>query len=226
VEALLASPRHFDVNLTALASTHDVRPLVLKTALTYLELAGALRQGTPFYAGYEARPLVPVEEIVAAFEGERASFAQGLFAKAKRGRTWYGFDPERLAVALSCERSRVVRALEYFESRGWVELRASDARMRFERLGSTDAAGSLTAELTARFTRREALAVAQIEDVVRVVTAGARRRCPRRTSRRPSTWIPRSWRRWRSSTRGPSGRRARWRASCAGCRAPRWRRRS
>ena len=173
VDALLASPRHFDVNLTAMASTHDVRPLVLKTALTYLELAGALRQGTPFYAGYEARPLVPLEEIVAAFEGERATFARGLFASAKRGRVWYGFNPERVAEALSCERERVVRALEYFESRGWVELRASDARMRFERLGSAEAAPGLTAELMARFTRREALAVAQIEDVVRVVTAGS-----------------------------------------------------
>ena len=31
---------------------HDLRPLVLKTVLTYLELDGVLRQGTPFYAGY------------------------------------------------------------------------------------------------------------------------------------------------------------------------------
>ena len=34
----------------------DVRPLVLKTLLTYLELEGLLRQGTPFYAGYRAAP--------------------------------------------------------------------------------------------------------------------------------------------------------------------------
>jgi ATP-dependent DNA helicase RecQ len=171
IASLLASPRHFDVNLTALASAHDVRPLVLKTALTYLELAGALRQGTPFYAGYEARPLVPLEDIYAAFEGEREGFARGIFANAKRGRIWYGFDPDRVASALSCERSRVVRALEHFEARGWVELRASDARMRFERLASMDAAGALTAELMARFTRREALAIAQVDDVVRIVTA-------------------------------------------------------
>ena len=34
----------------------DVRALVLKTILTYLELEGLLRQGTPFYAGYSFRP--------------------------------------------------------------------------------------------------------------------------------------------------------------------------
>jgi ATP-dependent DNA helicase RecQ len=96
---------------------------------------------------------------------------RGLFGTAKRGRVWYAFDPERAAAALSVERSRVVRALEYFEAKGWVELRASDARMRFERLAGTEDAAHLTAELVARFTRREALAIAQIEDVVRLATA-------------------------------------------------------
>ena len=40
-----------------LSTRFDVRPLVLKTLLTYLELEGLLRQGTPFYAGYRMRPL-------------------------------------------------------------------------------------------------------------------------------------------------------------------------
>src|SRR4051794_17914097 len=40
-----------------LASRLDLRPLVLRTALTYLELSGVLSQGTPFYAGYRIRPL-------------------------------------------------------------------------------------------------------------------------------------------------------------------------
>ena len=48
----------------------DVRPLVLKTLLTYLELEGLLRQGTPFYAGYRMRPLgeAGYEELFARFD--------------------------------------------------------------------------------------------------------------------------------------------------------------
>ena len=42
---------------TSSRRAHDIRPLVLKTVLTYLELDGLLRQGTPFYAGYQLRPL-------------------------------------------------------------------------------------------------------------------------------------------------------------------------
>ena len=53
---LLAPGPDFDVSLYDLSSRHDLRLLVLRTALTYLELLGVLRQGTPFYAGYELRP--------------------------------------------------------------------------------------------------------------------------------------------------------------------------
>src|SRR5205823_387520 len=46
----------FAVSEYELSTRHDVRPLVLKTILTYLELDGFLEQGTPFYAGYSVRP--------------------------------------------------------------------------------------------------------------------------------------------------------------------------
>ncbi len=167
------SPASFDVGLTALSSQHDIRPLVVKTALTYLELAGALRQGTPFYAGYEARPLVPLAAIVKRFDGERARFVEGIFAQATRGRTWYAIHPDEVATALSAERSRVVHALEYLEEQSLVELRASDARLRFGRLAAPALAAELTKALMDRFDRREAQAIGQLQDVVRVATAGA-----------------------------------------------------
>jgi ATP-dependent DNA helicase RecQ len=181
VRALMNGPRSFDVNLIALSNEHDIRPLVLRTALTYLELCGALRQGTPFYAGYEARPLVDVTEsarrpgahdveaMARAFDERRATFVRGIFANAKRGRVWYQIDPDEVASALATDRERVVRALEYLEERRFIELRAADARMRFERLAGGEEAEALIADLMARFARREELAVAQVADVVRVV---------------------------------------------------------
>ncbi len=173
VRALMSRPRSFDVSLIALSNEHDIRPLVLRTALTYIELGGALRQGTPFYAGYEARPLVDLEEMASGFDVRRATFVRGIFANAKRARVWYKIDPGEVATALAADRDRVVRALEYLEERSFIELRAADARMRFERLAGGDEAEALTADLTARFARREELAVAQVADVVRVVELDA-----------------------------------------------------
>src|SRR5437870_5618523 len=100
LEDLLTAGPEFDVSLYDLSARHDLRLLVLRTALTYLELLGVLRQGTPFYAGYELRPLIPVEEIAAQFKGEPAQFVADLFAHAKKGRTWYGLNPDEAAAAL------------------------------------------------------------------------------------------------------------------------------
>ena len=51
VEELLALGSRFDVSTTELAQAHDIRPLVVSTALAYLELDGILRVAGPFYSG-------------------------------------------------------------------------------------------------------------------------------------------------------------------------------
>src|SRR5690606_31954852 len=131
--------------------------LVLRTALTYLELAGVLRQGTPFYAGYRFRPRLPIGELVAQFSGEPAQFLERLLAEAKAGRTWLSIDPEAIARRLGQPRERVVRALEVLEQRNLGVLEASDVRHRFSRVaGAGDDVEALVAELAARFARREA----------------------------------------------------------------------
>src|SRR5262249_17892524 len=120
----------FDLNLIEVGNRHDLRPLVLRTVLTYLELRGVLRQGTPFYAGYAFRPLAPVEEIVGQFKGEPAHLVADLFAHADKGRTknavWHRLNPDEMAGKLGQERRRIVRALEVLEERNLIVLNASD----------------------------------------------------------------------------------------------------
>jgi ATP-dependent DNA helicase RecQ len=170
VDELLAAGEEFDVSLYELSSRHDLRPLVLRTLLTYLELIGVLRQGTPFYAGYEIRPLLPIPEIAAQFEGEPARFVTDLFTQAKLGRTWYALNPDEAALALGQERRRAVRALEYLAEHGWAELRTADVRQRYTRLRPGENAAALTAELLDRCLRREAHEVARLQQVLDLVT--------------------------------------------------------
>jgi len=169
VRELLAGDPEFDVSLHELSARHDIRPLVLRTLLTYLELLGVLRQGTPFYAGYEMRPLVEVPEIAAQFPGEPGQFVLEIFARAKRGRVWYAVNPDEVAAALAQERRRVVRALEVLEERGLIELRPADARQRYTRLRDADAL-SLTAELVERCRRRERSEIERLQRVLDLVT--------------------------------------------------------
>lgn len=170
VRELLSAGMEFDVSIYELSDRHDMRQLVLKTAMTYLELLGVLRQGTPFYAGYEMRPLQPVPEIIAAFQGEPAKLVAKLFSFARQGRIWYALNPDKAADALGQERRRIVRALEVLEERGLVELRAADVRQRYTRLRPSEDEHALVTELTTRFNRRETKEVARIQQVLTLAT--------------------------------------------------------
>ena len=119
----------FAVSEYELSSRHDVRPLVLKTILTYLELDGFLEQGTPFYAGYSVRPASGEwDDVYAIFDPDRADFLRRVLASGKEGRIWTGVDPDAVPGE---ERERVVKALGYLEQRGLVELKVADVRQRF-----------------------------------------------------------------------------------------------
>ncbi|MDB4943533.1 MAG: hypothetical protein JWP97_3067 [Labilithrix sp.] len=172
VRELLAAPE-VDVSLFTLGGKHDLRPLVLRTAVTYLELAGALRQSTPRYAGYEARLIIPLPAILERLKGEPGAFLETLFGTAKKGRIWYAFDPDAAAATLGHPRDRVVRALEYLEQQGWAELRPSDLRHRFTRLADREDAPRLAEELAQRFDKREAGEMARVRQVLDLVTADA-----------------------------------------------------
>jgi ATP-dependent DNA helicase RecQ len=170
VRELLSSGPELHLDLYALGNRHDLRPLVLRTALTYLELEGVLRQGTPYYAGYKVQPSGTVEELAARFQGERIRFVKDLFAHAKKGRTWYTFDPEAVAKALGQPRDRVVKALDYFQEQGYAEVQVAEPRQRYTRLREREDAKALAALLQERFQKREAQEVSRVREVLRLVT--------------------------------------------------------
>lgn len=170
VDELLDLGPEFDISLYELADRHDLRQLVLRTAMTYLELLGVLRQGTPFYAGYEFRPLIPPAQIAAQFPGPPGQLVQDIFHHAKFGRTWYSLNPDEAAMALGEERRRIVRALEVMEERGQIEMRVADVRNRYSRLRPTEDADALAADLADRFHRREAQEAMRLQQVLDLVT--------------------------------------------------------
>jgi ATP-dependent DNA helicase RecQ len=157
----------FAVSEYELSSRHDVRPLVLKTILTYLELDGFVAQGTPFYAGYSVRPTGGQwDDVYAGFDADRADFLRRVLASGKEGRSWTAVDPDAVPGE---ERARVVSALGYLEQRGLVELKAADVRQRFTLLVEAPSREELRDRLAERFDRRERSEAARIERVVSLV---------------------------------------------------------
>jgi ATP-dependent DNA helicase RecQ len=154
-----------------LAARHDIRPLVLRTLLTYLELDGLLRQGTPFFAGYSVKPAgESFDDVYAAFDPGRADFLRRLVGTGKEGRVWTQIDPAAAAAQLGEQRSRVVAALDYLEQRGLAEVRTADVRQRYTVLRRPDSLPDLVDVLVERLARRECAETERIARVLALVT--------------------------------------------------------
>ena len=155
VREVFAAEDTYDLAESELAARLDVRPLVLRTALTYLELDGYLRAATPFYAGYRIKPISDLEAVCASLGDARGAFLRDVLAHAAVGRTWLTLDPEAAAGDLGQDRARIVSALDWLAAEGHVELRPSDVRHRYRIDRRPDDQDALVSELMERFAARE-----------------------------------------------------------------------
>src|SRR5699024_6542311 len=97
LQDLFSRDAHFAIALSRLARQHDIRPLVTRTLLTYLELDGYIQAGTPFYDDYKFQPRQSSADILAQFDGERRRLLHGLLRQAVRGKTWFKLDIDAAA---------------------------------------------------------------------------------------------------------------------------------
>ncbi len=168
LDHLLRQGEQFDFSLYDLSQATDIRPLVIETVLTNLELDGVLRPLGSFYAGYQYRLLQPVERVLAGHKPERRAFLQKLFACGKKGRVWTSLNADEVAAELEEPRERVLSALTWLQEAGEIELKPSGSRQKF-RLG-TDAASRVPAELAERletlFRERERRDVERLGEVL------------------------------------------------------------
>jgi ATP-dependent DNA helicase RecQ len=166
VKEVFDSGPEFDVSFYELSGLCDIRPLVVRTLLTYLELDGFLAGGTPFFSSYRFQPLRPSAAILAEFNDERRQFLRRLFQHARKARTWFQIDLNEVTRALDVPRDRVVRALDYLGERGWLKIDVSGARYRYRRLRVPSDMAALAGSLHARSLGRERQEIARLGQVV------------------------------------------------------------
>ena len=169
---LLEAGETFDVAQHELSVRHDMRPLVVSTALTYLELEGVLRHTGPFYTVFKLRFARPEEEVAGRFDPDRARFLRAVFAAGTRGTTWLTIEPAVVARAIGEPRLRIVRAIGYLEEQGDVEVEVSGVRLGYRRLRKADPA-ALADRLHALFATRETRDIERLGSVVALLERDA-----------------------------------------------------
>ncbi len=163
---------NLEVSLYALSFEHDIRTLVLRTLLTYLELDGYLLGGTPFYTDYSFKPLQSSSQILDRFEGERKEFLGALFRRAVKGRTWFKLDPAQAATDLGASRERILAALDWLAQQQLLELKVAGVRQSYRILRHPQSIVSLAAELHQRFQKREQAEIKRLQQVLELVALG------------------------------------------------------
>ncbi|MGH8552176.1 MAG: RecQ family zinc-binding domain-containing protein, partial [Methylococcales bacterium] len=171
VEHLFSLGNEFDLDLYSLGYTLDIRNLVLRTLLTYLELDGYLRSGTPVYQAYKFNPKMSSAEILARLSGERRTFLANLFRQAKKAKIWFHIDLQNAAQALNTERERIVRAFDWLETNDMMEVEATGVRYRYRSLKRPEALDSLAMDLYERMQRHEKADIGRLHQVVDLINS-------------------------------------------------------
>ena len=155
-----------EVSYRSLSDAHDMRELVVKTLVTYLELDGFLRQATPIYAEYKWKLLAPRDDILARFDGERRAFVESIFDRATVGPVWARLDLGEAAKAMEQPRERLIRAFGYLEEKGLIELQATGLRQRLHVLRRPERMEAIVDQLLGRFEALEEREVARLAEIV------------------------------------------------------------
>ena len=166
VEDVFGRGDQFVVSIHELSQRHDMRILVVKTLLTYLELDGVIRSTGAFYSSVKFQPQKGSKEMLARFDARRAEFLRQVFRQAKKGKTWFALDIDATAAAISSPRERIMAAIGYLEEQGDLIVQASGLRDAYRVLKMLPDRRQLAESLMERFWRREQLDIARVRNVV------------------------------------------------------------
>ena len=141
--------------LLPLSDQSNIRQLPLKTLLVQLELRGLIAPRYAYFAEYRFKFLIEPEVLLAKFEGERQQFVSAIIQTSTRARTWATVNFDTLYGQHQADRNRVVKALDYFQEKGWIELESKQMIEVYSLLVSDFDAEALSQELHAYFCAHE-----------------------------------------------------------------------
>ncbi len=156
----------WELMLNQLSDQSNIRQLPLKTLLVQLELRGIIAPRFAYFAEYRFKYLLEPEALVTKFEGERRQFVEAIVHTSARARTWCTLDFDVLYRQHGADRARVVKALEYFQEKGWIELESKQMTEVYALLDACFDAEALSGELHAYFKQHEASEIARIDNML------------------------------------------------------------
>ncbi len=163
VDELLDAGDAIDVTARELSNGHDIRPLVVSTLLTHLELFGVIAFDGYYYSDIRFEAHKTGAEILASYSEKQATFLRKLFTCGKKARKWITLDMDAAIERAGQPRDVILRAFDSLQEKRFITLQMSGYRQRFNRLTQAVDRGELTAKLAALFNQHEQLEIDRID---------------------------------------------------------------
>jgi ATP-dependent DNA helicase RecQ len=161
----------WEIVLNSLSNQSNIRPLSLKTLLVYLELLNIIKPTYSYFAEYKFKFLMPEAEIIEYFKEERRDFIRAILTTADRAKIWSSVNFDTLNQHYASDRQRVLKAINYLDEKGMIELQSKQMTQVYQILDSQFDEKSLTISLSNRFTDKEVSEVARINQLVALFTS-------------------------------------------------------
>ena len=174
LDSVLRLGSEFDVSPYHLSTLCDIRPNVVSTVMTYLEIDGILVATGSHYATYRAKLLRPVEKILAGRSPAERKLIKRLLDAGELKYWWWNFHPASLTAEFNMSREKIVGLLTELEAAGDVRLKVSGVRHRYRLKKDPGDLKLLTAALAEKFLNREQ---ADLSRLVQVLAISAQRGC-------------------------------------------------
>ena len=156
----------FDVSPYELSTICDIRPGVVATVMTYLEIDGIIEATSTFYATYRLKLLNKQEKILAGRSTAERKLIQQLLAAGEMKRWWLYFQPTLLSEKLNCSREKIVATLNGLQSAGDAILSVWGVRHGYRIKKELGDIKQLTASLIEKFQAREQADLARLRQVL------------------------------------------------------------
>ncbi|MEO8613719.1 MAG: ATP-dependent DNA helicase RecQ [Luteolibacter sp.] len=166
IDRVLRLGDKFDVSPYDLSTICDIRPNIIATVMTYLEIDGIIEATGSHYATYRAKLLRPEDRILAGRCPSERKLVARVLAAGEMKRWWWYFYPAKLAVDFSTTREKIVALLNDLQAAGDIILTVSGVRHAYRMKKDPGDLKLLISRLVEKFQQREQADLARLSQVL------------------------------------------------------------
>ncbi|QEN05079.1 RecQ family ATP-dependent DNA helicase [Thiospirochaeta perfilievii] len=166
LEDIQSSNDIWEVKILSLSNKVNIRALPLKTLIVYLEIRGIITSSYSYFSQYRFKTEKTSSEIFSNFDNNRQNYLKSLFSYSNKKRTWIDLRLEDFLIETNGDRSKAINALEYLDSKGFIQLESKQAVEVYKIIDNSYSVENLSLELFNLFKKKESSEILRVNKMI------------------------------------------------------------